>query len=113
MKIEEAGELVLGGKPWVRCVNCRGTGRLSLVDGYPTESDLKIDCGRCSGKGFWLSNKAKEAYEMLDLEVPPRPMTPRERLAATLGGTIREGLNRQSAVHDLVECLGPKIEEDK
>lgn len=82
LTIEEAGEIILRGKPWVMCYDCRGLGTthkpapevgdpMYLNDAGSTFA-IKA-CKECMGAGWFLCEDYKEAAELLKLEVPQNP----------------------------------------
>lgn len=85
MTLEEAGDIVLQGKPWEDCPPCETRGHVNGVT-----------CLRCSGAGFLLSHETVVAYEMCGVPIHEKPMTPREKMAVVGAGFIRERLNEQS-----------------
>lgn len=78
MTAEEAGQIILEGKPWRPCTNCNGQGLIkdSLVVGgavytskYGTVSAMKR-CVGCNGDGHFLHDEYRQACELLGLKVP-------------------------------------------
>jgi hypothetical protein len=99
MTIEEAGEIVLKGSPWLLCAICLGTGRVKVEPEERQEKEREVDrveCWSCKGGGHFLPADTEEAYRMLAAELPPKPLTPRERMAKLGSDFIKDQLNRPS-----------------
>lgn len=66
MTLEEAGEIVLRGNPWMPCPTCFAKGR-RLIDGS--------QCVTCLGECYYLPVRTEEAYDLCGVDIPPRPGT--------------------------------------
>ena len=100
MIIEEAGEIVLKADPWAMCAICRGSGR--LVQGLPDDKvpgtddpkTERVPCWCCESAGFFLPPDVERAYQLLNSEIPPKPLTPADRIAKMVSKFIKKGLLR-------------------
>lgn len=95
MTLEEAGEIVLQGKPWTECPICETRGHVD-----------RAKCSHCSGAGFLLSLETVVAYEICEVPVPTKPLTFGEKMAKVGSNFIRARLNEVSATRRL---FPPKV----
>lgn len=64
MTIEEAGEIILGGQPFIGCGPCEGMGYIQL-----TETTYQ-DCGPCLGNGRTVRPEYQCACDRLGMDCP-------------------------------------------
>lgn len=75
MTIEEAGQRVLEGKPWLQCGVCTGNGLVHTIDpeddnGENCAGCRGEDCSACHGSGSVLDPSFAEACELLKMPTP-------------------------------------------
>lgn len=66
MTLEEAGDIVLQGNPWVPCPTCYGKGTRRIDDSQ---------CITCLGDRYYIPVRTEEAYDLCDVPLPPHPDT--------------------------------------
>lgn len=87
MNIEEAGEIVLEGGAWMQCAACKGNGQ-RVQKGE--EKETHVECSRCKGAGSFLPSYVVQAYQRLEIELPPKPLTPHERIAMVTANFVKD-----------------------
>ena len=106
MTREEAIELVLGGGAWVPCATCGAGGYVNP----PDPSKRLVKCGVCEAAGYLRSPALAEAYVLLELPFPDKPITSVERLGGpnryrlvnSASGYIRERMAERSLTRQLL-----------
>lgn len=116
LTLEEAGEIVLRGEPWEECFYCRGRGKRTITikddeaeGGSRTESN---PCSDCDGAGFFLPSKTEKAYQLVGVEVLPKPLTATERFAQTAGSMFRGRFNAPSLLRTVFHAHPLEKEPD-
>src|SRR5687768_9703278 len=97
---EEAGQIVLEGKPWVPCEVCGGRGKArdpfvtpmgrTVYDGHTIDG-----CWYCGSTGYKLPEIHRIAYEVAGVPIPEKPLTPKEQLIKSIGESMSDALQRQ------------------
>lgn len=105
MTKEEAGQIVLEGNPWVKCITCAGTCKEpGPIDVIKAASGTD-HCKRCDGKGYSVPALIAEAYAMLGIELPKKPMTKLEMTVDLIADHFKEILTRKMLGRSSLDSL--------
>lgn len=108
MTDEEAGELVLRG--WVPCPKCEGQGRRTITR---PGVEKRVACKSCCRAGYIMPSRTRWAFTYLGIPIPPKPLTPTERLMDTAARTLADAIKEPMRASSMTRKIMPPIKVEK
>jgi hypothetical protein len=110
LTLEEAAELVLGCKAWKPCILCMGQGNISQKRAEELGllvGDQLPNCEICDGKGYLTSPTMREAYRLVGVIYPEKPLSGPEMQARIMRQIQDNVADRMKGF--IGQPLGPEI----